>query len=34
MLDEINTLIDVQSALEKATGGLYYNSWNQHFSDD
>jgi hypothetical protein len=34
VLDEINTLIDVQSALEKATGGLYYNCWNRRFSDD
>jgi hypothetical protein len=31
-LDEINTLIVVQSALQQATGGLLYLSWNQTFS--
>jgi hypothetical protein len=34
VLDEINTLIEVQSALETATGGIYYNCWNGRFSDD
>lgn len=32
VLDEINTLISVQSSLQKATGGLLYRSWNQSFS--
>lgn len=32
VLDEINTLIDVQAALQAATGGLLYLSWNQSFS--
>lgn len=32
VLDEINTLIVVQSALQRATGGLLYRSWNQSFS--
>jgi hypothetical protein len=32
VLDEINTLIQVQSTLQKATGGLLYCSWNQSFS--
>jgi hypothetical protein len=32
VLDEINTLIVVQSALQQATGGLLYRSWNQTFS--
>jgi len=32
VLDEINTLIIVQSALQQATGGLLYQSWNQSFS--
>jgi hypothetical protein len=30
-LDEINTLITVQSALQDATNGLMYTSWNQNF---
>jgi hypothetical protein len=30
--DEMNTLIDVQAGLKKATRGLMYNSWNQEFS--
>jgi hypothetical protein len=32
VLDEINTLIDVQFTLQEATGGLTYLSWNQSFS--
>ena len=32
VLDEINTLIVVQSTLQQATGGLLYRSWNQSFS--
>jgi hypothetical protein len=32
VLDEINTLIQVQSSLQQATGGLLYCSWNQSFS--
>lgn len=28
VLDEINTLIDVQAALQKATGGFLFNTWN------
>jgi hypothetical protein len=32
VLDEINTLIVVQSALQEATRGLLYRSWNQTFS--
>ena len=32
VLDEINTLIVVQFALQQATGGLLYRSWNQSFS--
>jgi len=32
VLNEINTLIVVQSALQVATGGLLYRSWNQTFS--
>ncbi|MCZ2341389.1 MAG: hypothetical protein LC104_06280 [Bacteroidales bacterium] len=32
VLDEINTLIVVQSALQQVTGGLMYRSWNQTFS--
>ena len=32
VLDEINTLIQVQATLQKATGGLLYCSWNQSFS--
>ena len=31
VLDEINTLIVVQTALQQATGGLLYRSWNQSF---
>ncbi len=30
-LDEINTLIIVQSALQSATHGLMYMSWNHNF---
>jgi hypothetical protein len=30
--DEINTLIVVQEALQQATGGLLYRSWNRSFS--
>jgi hypothetical protein len=32
VLDEINTLIVVQSALQAATSGLLYRSWNRTFS--
>jgi hypothetical protein len=32
VLDEINTLIDVQATLQEAAGGLMYRSWNQTFS--
>ena len=32
VLDEINTLIQVQVTLQQATGGLLYCSWNQSFS--
>jgi hypothetical protein len=32
VLDEINTLIEVQCALQEATGGLMYMSWNHHFA--
>jgi hypothetical protein len=32
VLDEINTLIDAQSELEKLTGGACYNSWNENLS--
>jgi hypothetical protein len=32
VLDEINTLIVVQSTLQQATGGLLYRSWNQSFT--
>jgi hypothetical protein len=32
VLDEINTLIDVQATLQTATHGLMYLSWNQHFT--
>ena len=32
VLDEINTLIQVQATLQQATGGLLYCSWNQSFS--
>jgi hypothetical protein len=28
VLDEINTLIDVQAALQDATGGFLFNTWN------
>lgn len=31
VLDEINTLIEVQAALQEATQGLMYMSWNQNF---
>ena len=32
VLDEINTLIEVQSTLQAATGGLMYMSWNHNFA--
>jgi hypothetical protein len=32
MLEEINTLIEVQSTLQAATGGLMYLSWNHNFA--
>jgi hypothetical protein len=32
VLDEINTLIEVQCLLQTATRGLMYLSWNQHFA--
>lgn len=32
VLDEINTLIEVQTTLQSATQGLMYNSWNDRFS--
>ena len=32
VLDEINTLIEVQASLQAATGGLLYRSWNRSFS--
>lgn len=32
VLDEINTLIVVQSSLQKATRGLMYRGWNRSFS--
>jgi hypothetical protein len=32
VLDEINTLIEVQATLQDATGGLLYRSWNHTFS--
>ena len=32
VLDEINTLIEVQTTLQEATAGLCYRSWNQTFS--
>jgi hypothetical protein len=31
-LDEINTLIQIQTALQEATSGLMYLSWNQQFT--
>ena len=31
-LDEINTLIEVQSALQEATNGYLFNSWNDQLS--
>jgi hypothetical protein len=31
VLDEINTLIEVQATLQAATGGLMYLSWNHNF---
>jgi hypothetical protein len=31
-LDEINTLIEVQAALQVATQGVMYMSWNQKFA--
>ena len=32
VLDEINTLIEVQSILQSATHGLMYLSWNHNFA--
>ena len=32
VLDEINTLIEVQAAIQDATGGLMYMSWNHNFA--
>jgi hypothetical protein len=32
VLDDINTLIEVQATLQKATNALMYNSWNQSFN--
>jgi hypothetical protein len=32
VLDEMNTLIEVQAALQAATRGLLYRSWNQSFA--
>jgi hypothetical protein len=32
VLDEINTLIEVQSVLQAATRGLMYMSWNHNFA--
>jgi hypothetical protein len=32
VLDEINTLIEVQSTLQNATRGLMYMSWNHNFA--
>jgi hypothetical protein len=32
VLNEINTLIDIQATLQDATGGLLYRSWNDSFS--
>ena len=32
VLDEINTLIEVQATLQTATGGLMYCSWNQNWA--
>jgi hypothetical protein len=32
VLDEINTLIDIQATLQDATRGLLYRSWNHTFS--
>jgi hypothetical protein len=32
VLDEINTLIEVQCTLQAATGGLMYMSWNHNFA--
>jgi hypothetical protein len=32
VLDEINTLIELQATLQDATQGLMYTSWNQKFS--
>lgn len=31
-LDEINTMMEVQAALQDATGGVLYLSWNGHLS--
>jgi len=32
VLDEMNTLIEVQATLEHAVGGINYNTWNQRLS--
>jgi hypothetical protein len=32
VLDEINTLIEVQTTLQEATQGFLYNTWNRHLS--
>lgn len=32
VLDEINSLIELQTALQEGTRGLMYLSWNHHFS--
>ncbi len=32
VLDEINTLIEVQATLQDATQGFLYNTWNQNLS--
>ncbi|MDQ2732416.1 MAG: hypothetical protein M3Y56_12220 [Armatimonadota bacterium] len=32
VLDEINTLIEVQATLQEATDGILYNNWNKQIS--
>jgi hypothetical protein len=32
VLDEINTLIEVQATLQNATDGFLFNTWNGHLS--
>jgi len=32
VLDEMNTLIEIQSALQDETGGYLFNSWNEELS--